>query len=320
MNISILNECYLQPTHLNRLKKLGPVTVFHNTKTEQEAIDRLRNADIALIDGYFTPLTEPVLNAAKHLKFIALNSTGHEMVNLKLCSQRNIAVANVPGYATVSVAEMTLGLMLGIVTKTYILHKSMQQSPFEINVENTDHNKFLRHNLSGKTVGIVGLGRIGKHVAKLLAGFSCPIIFHDILTIPKSICDELHAQPVSFKELIKSSDIISLHIPYDTSTHHILNRATFDTMKAGVYIINTARGKLIETNALYHSLISGKVAGAGLDVLEAYTKDNPLISLENVILSPHSAWFSQESLDNLAEIITSNAESFMQKNPTNIVR
>lgn len=314
MKITILNESYFSETHLAQLRELGELTIYENTDTEEKVIERLKYTDVAIGDCYIAPFNQKVFKSTNTLKLLALNTTGYDLVNVAAAHRGGVEVTNVPGFSTQSVAEQTFALMLAVSRKIPIGDVVMRISPFQIDPGLHSHKQYLGFNLAEKTLGIIGLGSIGSHVAQIGIGFGMKVIAYN-----RSQKNVDGITLVSLDELLKSSDIISIHLPLTPETEQLITAEKLDLMKRTAIIINTARGKIIDESALIAALQSNKIAGAGLDTIVDWEKTNPLLQLDNVVFSPHSAFFTKESLDNCADIIVANVKAFVEGKPVNIV-
>lgn len=269
-------------------------------------------------------VTEDVINKFKNLRIIATRSTGYDHIDLKCCAGNNIAVFNVEQYGQKAVAEYTLGMIIALV-------RNMLPAYLDVQKNLINHPDYEGRNLCSMSLGIIGCGAIGEAVAKLALSFGMKVL---ITSYAK--CKEVDEQVkyVSIEDLLENSDIISLHIPYTKETHHFLNEKEFERMKDGVYIINTARGELINSISLYENLLTGKVKGAALDVLEceqvALTGDlthiknsdttcvasalitQKLLALKNVIITPHIAYNSKEAIETLLSTTFNNIRDFIK--------
>lgn len=277
-----------------------------------------------------------VLKELENLKFIATRSTGFDHIDLDCCKKKEILVANVPAYGSHTVAEYTFALLLCLIRKVYNSYQRIRESG-SFSLEGLRGEE-----LFGKTIGIIGTGRIGTEVIKIAKGFSMNVIAYD--KYPKEdLVQELDFQYVSLEDLLSQSDIITLHVPYNKGTHHLLNKDSLSKTKKGVYIINTARGGIIETQALYQALKNGQIGGAALDVLEEegdlkeeqrmlLEKENIppeklktllanhiFIDLDNVIISPHNAFNTKEALQNIVITTMENIQSYLNQKPVNLV-
>jgi len=288
--------------------------VYRDTSSEKQAIARLKGVEIAVANGLFTPLNDLVFATAKTLKFIVLNSTGYDFVDLVAAKKHNIRVANIPGFSTEAVAEHTIALMLAVSKKITSADLAFRRHPFEINPNSRKSAQFLGQNLNGKTLGIVGLGRIGAMVGKLAKGFGMNVIGTSrhqkkILGIPW----------VNLNKLLKTSDIVSIHLPLNEETKEVISRCELRLMKSSAILINTARGKHVNTKALYQALYRKEIAGAGIDVLDEVAKCEGILRLNNIVFSPHSSWWTKESLECQADMILENITAFIRGRPINIV-
>lgn len=315
MNIAVLNECFLQTSHIARLKKLGRLVVYKKTRSEAEAIKRLANIDVAIIHCSLLPITATIIKNAPKLKYVSLASTGYDLVDIKTAKSLGIMVSNLPSYGTESVAEHAIGLMFAVERKIVRLHGMFRRRPFEINsIQDIVTSPHRSMNLRGKTLGIIGLGRIGSRVAEIALAIGMKVIANDC--VPKSMPN---VEMVSLRQLLKRSDIVTIHTPLDKTTHGLIGARELRLMKPHAVIINTARGKIIQERALFAALTRTIIAGAGIDTLDQRTKSNPLLTLDNVVFTPHSAWYSDESCENIANIVTANVEAFVHGKPVNVI-
>jgi D-lactate dehydrogenase len=256
---------------------------------------------------------------------VSTRSTGYNNVDADYCRRHGIILANVKGYGEVTVAEFALGLLLSLVRKIGISNNLLKHGI--VNVPD-----YVGIDVSGKTVGVIGTGATGSHFARLAHSMGCDVLAEDPIKNQKLI-DEKTVSYTDFKTIIKKSDIISLHCPATKDNYHMINAKAIAEMKKGIYIINTARGELVDTADLYNALVSGKVAGAGLDVLDfedvilkndiniARNKGNEfefyslvnqkLLQLPNVIITPHIAFNSAEAELRILNSTLSNIVGFM---------
>ena len=265
------------------------VTVVDPSLSEAEKIELCRDAD-ALITS---DLSTNVLRECPKVKLIQTLSAGYDRLDLESILEMGIPVANNGGANAISVSEQTIALMIGIGRNLMAQWESTtRQRQWRGSLYQTDLSE-----VTDKTVGIVGLGRIGRQVAKRLTGFDTRTIFYDVVDIPDDIKQELKAEPVSFEELLEMSDIVSLHVPLTRRTRGMMSDREFGMMKQTAFLINACRGPVVDEAALYRALTEGQIAGAGLDVLEVEPTpaENPLFDLDNVIITPHMAGQSQET-------------------------
>lgn len=314
MKIVVLNECFLEDKHIARLKSLGEVEIYLDTDTEEKALERLQNADIAIADCFLAPLNKNVLSALPKLRYITINTTGYDLVDLDTAKEKSIQVSNVPGFATEAVAEQVIALLFAVVRKIPIFDQKMRQKPYEVDPGDPKDLRLKGFNLFGKTMGIIGLGSIGSRVAQLAQGLGMNVVAYS-----KSDKELENVKIVDLDTLLSSSDVISLHLPLNSETANFIGEAELSKMKHGSVLINTARGKHVDSIALHKALVKGKLFGAGLDVIDNTTSENPLLALDNVVFTPHSAWMTRESLQVLAGMIVSNVENFVKGTPTNLL-
>ena len=314
MKIVILNECFFREEHISKLKELGYVEIYKDTDNEEKAIKRIGDADVIIADPFFTPLNAKVMNSSKQLKFIALNTTGYDTIDLVSAKERNILVSNVPNYSTDAVAEHAIALMFSIIRKISLGDKEIRKNKFDADIGNPTHKKYLGFNLKGKILGIIGLGNIGIRLSELAQGIGIKVIAYN-----RSKKEVKNVRIVGLDYLLKESDIISLNLALTKETEKIIGKQQLKLMKNNAILINTARGNLIDTEALYNALKNKDLGGAALDVISDIDNNHPIFNLENIVFTPHIAWFTKESFDNLAESIVNNVCSFVQENPVNVI-
>jgi phosphoglycerate dehydrogenase-like enzyme len=295
----------MDDAHLQMLRALGPVTAALDRRSfsESEAIDLLKGATITIANPYILPLTGPVLESAESLKLVVLPITGFDRVDLEIASRKGIRVVNSPDYSSEAVAEDAIALMLAVSrhvpeADSALRNGQLMTSPAE--------DKLLGFELSGKTLGVVGLGRIGARVAEIARGFGMKIIAWD--RNPKNIEG---VTQVPLEELLAQSDIVSLHLSLSKDTAGILNAARLRLMKPTAVLVNTARAELVDEQALYSALHEGRLAAAGLDVVSTAEASNPLLKLNNVVLSPHVGFHSRESRARCADSVVQAVQSYV---------
>lgn len=276
-----------------------------------------------------------ILNAFPNLKAIFVRATGFDNIDLALCKQKGIIVSNVPAYGSHTVAEFTFALMLTVSRKIYTAANRVKIE------QRFDFEGLGGLDLFSKTLGVLGTGKIGSNVIKIATGFGMNVLAHDAYP-NQTLADELKFNYVSMEDLLKQSDIVTIHTPYNKETHHLLNSSNISLMKPGSILINTARGAVIETDALFKALRSGQLAGAGLDVLEEESQlkeeaellvrnampeecfkeileDHMLINLPNVIVTPHMAFFTKEAVESIRQTTVDNINGFLKGAPKNLV-
>lgn len=314
MKIVILNKCFFSPRHVKRLRAIGPVVFYDNTSSERAAKTRLKGATVAVANGLFAPLTGRVLESARGLKLLVVNSTGFEFVDREAAARRGIAVANTPTFSTEAVAEHALALMLSCLRRIPRGDRMMRSRPFAVNPAARRHRALLGTTLRGKTLGIVGLGATGERFAELGRALGM-----NVLAWSRTRRARAGVRFVPLQKLLAESDVVSLHLPLTPETKHIISRKALARMKPTAILVNTARAGLVDERALFLALKKGRFAGAALDVIEKTLPRNPLLSLPEVVVSPHMAWWTQESLANQAETIVKTIEFFSRRRPANIV-
>ena len=314
------------PTLKKGLKKHS--LTFIKEPLTLENINEARNSDIISIFIY-SKLTQEILKHLSKLKLIATRSTGFDHINIEECRKRKIAIYNVPSYGENTVAEHTFALILALSRN---VHKSY------VRKLNKDYSieGLKGFDLKGKTLGVVGAGKIGKHVIRIARGFDMKVLVTDRHQ-DDFLAEELNFKYVSLKELLKNSDIITFHIPYVKENYHLINKKTLKNMKKGAIIINTSRGEIIDTEALIYALDNKILSGAGLDVIEGeelikeekqllYEKnnikamhqlveDNILLSKDNVVFTPHIAFYSHEALERIIGKTIENIIDFIKGKP-----
>ena len=265
------------------------ITVVEPGLSEEEKIQICKDADAIISSDVSTN----VLRQCPNVKLIQTLSAGYDRLDLEAILEMGVPVANNGGANAISVSEHTIALIINL-GKRFMLQwdSSTKQRRWRGNLYQTELSE-----LTDKTVGIVGLGRIGKHVAKRLTGFDTHTIYYDIVDIPYDVQQELKAEPVPFDDLLRTSDIVSMHVPLTRRTRGMMSDREFEIMKPTAYLINACRGPVVDEAALYRALQDRQIAGAGLDVLELEPTpaENPLFDLDNVIITPHMAGQSQET-------------------------
>jgi len=295
----------------------GEVTYYRNTVTIEEVQERVKEADIIIANK--SPLNEQTLKDAPNVKLICELATGFDNVDLSYCTSRGIKVCNVRDYSTGMVAQHTLTLALALSQK--LMHYDTYVKSGAYSAQDRFSNFDLPfYELEGKTWGIVGMGNIGKRVAKLATAFGCKVIFHSVTG--KSTCTEY--PQVDKATLLKESDFLSLHCPLSDLSLNFIDREALQQMKKTAILINVARGKVVNNADLYEALVAGEIQAAGLDVVEAEPLElsNPLSKLKDstqLIITPHLAWASVEARTRCVEGVYKNIEAFLAGEPRNVV-
>lgn len=317
MKITVLDGYTLNPGDLSweGFEDLGEFTCYDRTD-EKDILSRIGDAEILITNK--TPVSAETIGACPNLKYIGVLATGYNVVDVKAAAERNIPVTNIPTYGTVAVAQFTFALLL------HICHHVAEHSEAVRKGEWSSCPDFCFWNyplteLAGKTMGIIGYGRIGQATGKLAQAFGMKVLAYDEYPVPELVCDTM--KYVDLDELLSLSDVISLHCPLFESTKGIINRTNISKMKEGVIILNTSRGPLIIEEDLAEALNSGKVRAAGLDVVstEPIAEENILLKAKNCIITPHIAWAPRESRSRLMDIAVENLKAFLQGHPVNKV-
>ncbi len=280
-------------------------------------------------------INDKILANFPNLKFVTTRSTGYDHIDLRACGKRKVLAAYVPGYGNNTVAEWAFGLILNLARKMY-------QSIDQIKERESFDLKNLRGiDLKGRTIGIIGTGRIGKEMIKISHGFGMNVLAFDLFPDEKAAA-EFGFKYVDLETLLKNSDVISVHTPYSAKTYHLINKGNIGAIKKGAYLINTARGGIVETEALVIALQNGILAGIGLDVLEeeGETKDEMLFMKEtsthaeklrtivenhilmkmpNVLITPHNAFNSEEALQRILNTTLENIKNYIAGAPNNLI-
>lgn len=297
-------------------EEFGEVIAYPNT-TAEDVADRVGDADIVIINK--APINESTLKDAPNVRLICEFATGYDNIDLNYCKKRGIRVANVKNYSTASVAQHTVALALYLAEslKSYDMYVKDGAYGAQDKFCNFDY-PFME--LDGKVWGIIGMGNIGKSVAKIAEALGCRVIFHSVTG--KSTCKEY--EQVSFEELLKQSDILFLHCPLSDLTRHLIDREALSKMKKTAILVNVARGPVVNSRDLYEALEAGTIAAAGLDVLEKepITAEDPLGKIKDsnkLIITPHMAWASREARTRLVEEVYKNIQAFLNGEERNIV-
>ncbi len=325
----------IEPWEKKLLKKAFPKDTLLFTDQKITSANSKKFKDLDVISTFIQSKLDP--EALKHLpnlKFIATRSTGFDHLDLEHSTQKGIKISNVPTYGENTVAELAFALILGLSRKLIT------------SVEKTRKKKFDNEGLRGvdlcrKTLGVVGTGNIGKYAVRMGKGFSMNVVAFDVVK-DKKFAKKIGFTYVNLKKLFQVSDVITLHVPYNKHTHHLVNRKMFSLMKKGSYLVNTSRGGVIDTLAMVQALKSGKLAGVGLDVLEeeralieqATTKgehwkkankkilkaNQELLKMNNVFITPHNGFNTTEAIMRILNTTIDNINGFKKKKLVNVVK
>ncbi len=317
MKIVILDAYTTNPGDLSLeiFNEFGEVTAYDYTP-EDLIVERCKNAEI-VIDNKVV-FTKEILDQLPKLKYIGMLSTGFNVIDIAAAKENGITVCNVPTYSTSAVAQLTFALILEIYNQVGVHSEAVHNGEWT-NCRDFCFQKTPLVELANKTIGLIGYGKIGSEVAKIADAFSMNILCY--VPSKKTQPDFRNFRFVSLEELAKNSDIVSLHCPLTPETTGIINENFISKMKKNAIIINTSRGPAIDEKALADALDSGKIAGAGVDVLstEPPKADNPLLSCKNCFITPHIAWAGYETRERLIGVVYDNLKSFLNGNPINVV-
>lgn len=307
------------------LESAFPQAIFIEEPLTKNNAQTFKNANI--ISTFIKScLTKEVINELPDLKFITTRSTGFDHIDVQYCKSKNIQVSNVPEYGSNTVAEHTFALLLSLTRKIY---QSVNQSK-NLNFE---HDQIRGTDLEGKTIGIIGVGKIGQHVMRIAKGFGMKILAYNH-SQDEELIKKYDCCYVDLENLLQNSDVITLHLPYNEHTKHIINKGNILKLKKGSFLINTARGGLVETEALVDGLETGILEGVGLDVLEEEKElseeatiltteykshadlrnliyDHILINHPKVLITPHNAFNSKESLGRITKTTLENINQYL---------
>lgn len=319
MNIVILEGYVNNPGDLywDALRAFGNLTIYDRTSRQQLA-KRIAEADIVVSSK--TMWDDEAFSWAPRLKMIALTSTGFNVVDLDCARKHDVIVSNVPAYSTCDVAQMALALILELCLHVG-LHSNMVKDGAWMESRDFTFWKTPLIELSGKTLGVIGMGNTGTSVAHLGRAFGMNVLFFN-RSIKKD-AEDTKIQQVNLDELLNRADVISLHLAAAPETDGIINAAALAKMKPGVLLVNTARGTLVDEKAVADALISGQLGGFATDVVsvEPMQPDNPLLQAhgDNLIITPHIAWATHEARKRLLDTVAANVGAFVAGNPCNVV-
>lgn len=317
MKIVVLDGYTLNPGDISweGMQVFGEVTVYDRTK-EEDIVARIGDAEIVYTNK--TPLTRETFEACPNIKFVGILATGYNIVDVEAAKERGIPVSNIPTYGTAAVSQYAMALLLELCHHIGEHSDCVKKGDWSNNPDWCFWNYPLVE-LAGKTMGIIGFGRIGRDTGKLAQAFGMKVLAYDAHKRPE--LESETCRYVDLDTLFAESDVISLHCPLFAETEGIINKDTIAKMKTGVMIINDSRGPLIVEEDLRDALNSGKVAGAAVDVVstEPIRMDNPLLQAKNMIITPHIAWAPKESRQRLMNLAVENLQCYVSGNPQNVV-
>ncbi|MBS7607504.1 D-glycerate dehydrogenase [Candidatus Bathyarchaeota archaeon] len=284
---------------------------------KQVIIEKARNVD-ALVTLLSDKIDAEVFDAAPSLKIIAQMAVGYDNIDVEEATRRGIYVTNTPGVLTETTADFTWALMMAVARRVVEADRYVREGKWKVGWH---PSMLLGRDVYGATLGIVGAGRIGTAVARRAKCFNMKILYYDVVPNPQ-LEKETGAKFVDLDTLLKESDFISIHVPLTKETYHLINAEKLKLVKKTAYLINTARGPIVDEKALYEALKEGRLAGAALDVFEQEPTpiDNPLLKLDNVVVAPHIASASYETRSRMAEMVAENLVAFFEgRVPPNLV-
>lgn len=316
MKIVVLDGYGANPGDLSwePLRQLGELVVYPRTEPN-ELIDRAKGAEIVLTNKVV--LDANILQELKHLKYVGVLATGYNVVDIQAAKQLGIIVTNIPAYSTDSVAQMTFAHILNIMNRVDHYAMANRDGRWSRNQDFCYWDTPLKE-LAGKTIGIVGLGHIGKKVARIARDFGMDVFAYtskNAADLPEGI------QKTTMDGLFSISDILTLHCPLTPTTRELINKETLAKMKEGAILINTGRGPLVNEQDVADALASGHLGAYGADVMckEPPAEDHPLFKQPNAFITPHIAWATVEARERLMEIAVHNVKAFLDGNPVHVV-
>jgi glycerate dehydrogenase len=309
MKIVVLDGYAMNPGDLswNELRNLGECRIFERTKPD-EVFNRIEDAEAIITNKVL--IDNHLISILPRLKYIGVTATGYNVVDVQAANEQNIAVTNIPAYSTDSVAQLVFSHILNVVNRVELHSNSVINGEWETNPDFA-YWKTPQTELTGKTIGIVGFGRIGRRVAKIAIAFGMKVIFQN-----RSLKEDIPDGSVqkSLEEVFSESDFLSLNCPLSSENTAFVNIQLLEIMKSSAVLINTGRGGLINESDLADALNSGRIAAACLDVLstEPPLLQNPLLGAKNCFITPHMAWATQEARQRLMDITVENLSAFQR--------
>ena len=317
MKIVVLDGYTENPGDLSweGLAQFGQLRVYDRTGSEEEVIRRIGDAEVVFVNK--VPISRRVLDACPNIRFISVLATGYNVIDVKAAAEKGIPVSNVPAYGTAAVAQFAMALLLELCHHVAHHSEAVHQGRWAASPDWCFWDYPLIE-LSGKTMGIIGFGRIGQATGRIARAMGM-----EVLAYSRSVREEAKAlaEYVDLDSLLARSDVIVLHCPLFPETEGIINRENIARMKDGVIIINNSRGQLVVEQDLAEALNSGKVLAAGLDVVstEPIRPDNPLLGAKNCLITPHISWAPRESRQRIMDASVENLRAFLAGKPVNVV-
>lgn len=307
MKIVVLDGYTENPGDLDwkAFQRLGELTVYDRSD-EAQIQERVQNADAVIVNK--ARMTKKMMEALPRLRYIGVLATGYDVVDTEAAKQLGIAVCNVPGYGTDTVAQYAIALLLEVTSRIGHHAKRVKEGEWARNADWCFWEYPLQE-LSGRTMGIIGYGRIGKRVGEIARALGMQILYYDAHAL-----EDGSGKRVSLEELLRQSDVVSLHCPLTKENDSLINKKTLAMMKSNAILINNARGKLINEADLAQALKNGTIYAAALDVVreEPIRSDNPLLECDNCLITPHISWASKEARSRIMETAAENLRCFLQ--------
>jgi glycerate dehydrogenase len=317
MKIVILDSNALNPGDMSwdQIRVFGEVTTYPRTNGKSQTIQRIGSSDIVLLNK--VPIDAEILDACPSIKLICCLSTGYNVVDIQAARARNIPVCNVPAYSTAAVSQFTFALLLELCHRIGHHDRTVHEGKWTA-CPDFCYWDTPQMELAGKTMGIIGFGRIGQAVGRIAIAMGMKVLAYSRSHRPEG---ETIAEYVDLDTLLARSDVISLHCPLFPETEHLINQQTIEKMKDGAILLNTARGQIIEEIAVANALKCGKLQGVAMDVVseEPIRADNPLLTAPNCIITPHMAWAPMETRQRILDVTSENINCFLSGKPTNVV-
>ena len=322
MKIVVLDGFTLNPGDLSwdGFRRYGELTVYDRTSYDSDGddlvVERARDAEIVLVNK--TVLSRKAIEKMPMLKYVGVLATGYDVVDIKAAKEKGVIVTNIPTYGTYSVAQMAIALLLEMCHHVWGHNVSVKSGEWANNPD-WCYWKYPLIELAGKTMGIIGFGRIGQTTGRIANALGMKVLAYDLYH-NKSLENDM-TRYGKLEEILTQSDVIVLHCNLTDETKGIINHSTIEKMKDGVLIVNNSRGQLIVEEDLAEALNSGKVGGAALDVVskEPIDENNPLLTAKNSIITPHISWAPKESRQRLMDIALENLAGFIAGKPVNVV-
>lgn len=316
--VIVTDDRYGNYTEENRVfKELGIEVEIHNLESEPDSKTILKNADAVLVNLF--PMTKEIIDKLENCKIISRYGVGYDNVDVEAAAQRGIWVSNVPDYSMEDVSDHALALLMGSVRKIAYRDRMIRNGKWNL------HKDWPSYRTSGKTLGLIGFGAIGRTFLRKVSGLGLKkVLIHDPFVNEETI-KKAGGMPSSFDSLLRESDYISIHVPLTEKTKAMIGKNEFRMMKNSAILINTSRGPVIKGDDLYEALNTGIIAAAGIDVFEnePLPNDCPLKNLDNIIMSDHAGWYSEESIVelktkaalNILEVLKGDAPLYPVNNP-----